>query len=468
MKKAFQWKPFIALVSSIAIPVAIQNLLATTGSMVDTMMLATLGQNYVGAVGLCAQFSTLLFSGYWGFIGGGILFMSQFWGARDFDGIRRSYGITLTFVMTVGILFNLFTGCFPSMIMNIYTNKPEIQEIGIQYLRYVGFSYPLQTLAITMSALLRSTEKIKIPLYAGILSVLSNCFFNYVFIFGQFGMPALGVTGAALGTFLSQFVNVSVIILLSWRKHIPFVLEFSKLFHWNKGFIRNYMQKCFPIICNEVAMGVSNMLINIVLGRQSTAAIAAVAVYRTIEGLIISFFSGFSNAASILIGKEVGAGAHEVAYEREKRLVYLCQGIVALVCVSVMLLHQPLFTAMGLQGEAFDICAQITLIYCIFAVIRMGNWVQNDSFRSAGDPAYGTILEISFMYLLVLPVVYLSNFVFHAPFLLVFALIFIDEPIRYILMQKHVYSGKWVQPVSAEGLATIEEFRKKHHIIKTS
>ena len=79
----------------IAIPVALQNLLTTTGSMVDTMMIAPLGETAVGAVGLCAQFSSLMFSGYWGFVGGGMLFFSQYWGAKDENGIDRSYGCLL-------------------------------------------------------------------------------------------------------------------------------------------------------------------------------------------------------------------------------------------------------------------------------------------------------------------------------------------------------------------------------------
>ena len=98
------------------------------------------------------------------------------------------------------------------------------------------------------------------------------------------------------------------------------------------------------------------------------------------------------------------------------------------------------------------------------ALIRMGNWVQNDTYRSAGDAAFGSMLEITFMYLMVLPFVYLSNFYFHAPFLLVFAFCYVDEPIRYIIMQRHLYSGKWIRPVSVPGLAALGEFRKAHGI----
>ena len=69
-------RQLIVMIAAIAFPVALQNLLTTTGSMVDTMMIASLGEKSVGAVGLCAQFSSLLFASYWGFVGGGMLFFS--------------------------------------------------------------------------------------------------------------------------------------------------------------------------------------------------------------------------------------------------------------------------------------------------------------------------------------------------------------------------------------------------------
>jgi Na+-driven multidrug efflux pump len=94
----------------------------------------------------------------------------------------------------------------------------------------------------------------------------------------------------------------------------------------------------------------------------------------------------------------------------------------------------------------------------------MQNWCMNDTFRSAGDSAFGSIMEIAFMFLMVQPVIHLANDYFHAPFLLVFLLCYVDEPIRYIIMQRHMYSGKWIKPVSDTGKATIGEFRKKHHI----
>lgn len=463
-KTSFDWKFFIRHIAIIAVPVALQNLLTTTGSMVDTMMLASLGEQTVGAVGLCAQFSSLMFSCYWGFVGGGMMFFSQYWGAKDHKGITRSYGLTLAFMLTVGLIFATLAVAAPEFVMTIYTDKPSIRQIGVTYLRIAGFAYPLQVLAMALSALLRSIEQVKVPLYGGIASVIANCFFNYLLIFGKCGLPRMGAAGAALGTVLAGIVNLLVLFFFIIKKKLPYALAFSSHFRWNRGFIRQYLIKCFPILLNEIAIGVGNMLINIVLGHQSEQAIAAVAVFRTLEGMVIAFFSGFSNAASVLVGKEVGAGNHETAYQRAWRLVYLCSGLIAAACLLMIGIHNPLLHAMGLSGESYRIGTGLLLIYSAAAIIRMGNWTQNDTYRSAGDAAFGSILEITFMFLMVIPLVYLANYALHAPFLLVFALCYSDEPIRYLIMQRHMYSGKWIKPVSDEGMATIEEFQERHGI----
>ena len=458
------WKELLAMMMTIALPVAMQNLLSTTGSMVDTIMLGRLGETTVGAVGLCAQFTSLMFSGYWGFIGGGMLFIAQFWGAGNDDGIRKSYGIMLAFVSitaTVGTYLALFQ---PMWVMKLYTNSEPIQKIGVEYLRLVGISYPFQILAVAMAALLRSTERVRIPLAGAIAAVVTNCVCNYILIFGKIGFPAMGVRGAACGTILSSIVNVLVIVVTAKACHVPYLLEISGRWKWDGALLKEFLKKSFPIIMNEILIGVGNMLINIVLGHQAEQAIAATAVFRTLEGLVIGFFAGFSSAATVLVGKEVGAGNHEEAYSRGWRLVYSCQVIVLIVCLTVLALHEPILHAMGLSGKSYQLAFSMFAIYTVLGTVRMGNWVQNDMYRSAGDPAFGSTLEICFMFLLVQPVIHLANGPLHWPFLVVFALCYVDEPIRYIIMQVHLYSMKWIKPVSDAGRSTIEAFREQYGI----
>ena len=123
MKTRFNWKDFIKKVAAIAVPVALQNLLTTTGSMVDTMMIAPLGETSVGAVGLCAQFSSLMFSCYWGFVGGGMLFLRNTGATRTATASTGLYGMTFGIHVGCGNYVHDINTCFPHLIMQLYTDK---------------------------------------------------------------------------------------------------------------------------------------------------------------------------------------------------------------------------------------------------------------------------------------------------------------------------------------------------------
>ena len=126
-----------------------------------------------------------------------------------------------------------------------------------------------------------------------------------------------------------------------------------------------------------------------------------------------------------------------------------------IACLLLIGLHTPILSLMGMRGESFRIAFGLICVYTVAALIRMGNWTQNDTFRAAGDATYGTVLEIVFMWAMVLPCVWVTGMVLHLPTLLVFACCYVDEPIRYVLMQRHLFNGKWIKPVTPEGRAAL-------------
>ncbi len=461
LRGRFDWKTFLRNVALIAVPVALQNLLTSTGTMVDTMMIARLGETEVGAVGLCSQFTNLMIAGYWGFVGGGMLFISQYWGAQDEEGICRSYGLMLTCIMTVAAIFASAAIFFPHVIMRLYTDKQSIQDVGIQYLKIVGFAYPLQLFSISASTLLRATERVRIPLFASIVSVFTNVFLNRVLIYGHLGLPAMGVRGAALATVCAAGVNLALIFIGCLFVKYPYIFRIRDHFRWAGEKVRLFMRRSYPIILNEIFIGVGNMTVNIVLGRQSEPTIAAIAVFRTLEGLIIGFFSGFASASSVLVGKDVGAGKLNDAYEKARRLIPLCVATIAVAGIFITLFRGNIARMMSLSGESYDIACYIIMVFSIVAVIRMGNWCSNDTFRASGDAVTGTVLEIVFMFAMVVPVVCFAGLKLRVSIYILFPLVYCDEIIRFIIMQIHLYSGKWIRPVTPQGMAQLEQFRSE-------
>lgn len=464
LKPKFKWGPFLKQLMVIAIPVSLQHLLTTTGTMVDTIMISALGDRVVGAVGLCGQFSSLLVAGFWGFMGGGMLFMSQYWGAKDEDALLRSYGIMWICMMTVSLFFCVAATCFPEVVMRVYTDKEATREIGVEYLRIVGFNYPLMVFCSAAAAFLRSTERVRIPLYASVSGVLVNVALNYLLISGHLGFPALGVKGAAIATVAGGAVNLLIIFVASQASGFKYLFMFRRHFRFVKGFLGSFFKKCFPILCNEILIGVSNALISIVFGHQSEAAIAAVAVVTTMEGIVISFFEGFANAGSILVGKSVGAGHLEEGYRRAPRIILVLGVVMVVLCSTIVLISSPIFTAMGLHDESLTIAKQMIIVFAIAMTFRMMNWVNNEIHRAAGDAFTGTVMEIGFMYLMVLPILYVTAYVWTPAFVFIYAARYVDEPFRFVIMNVHLAGGRWVRPVTSAGKKALPEFWKAHHI----
>ena len=163
---------------TIAFPIALQNLLTTTASMVDTIMIGRLGESCVAAVGICSQISSLFFSCYWGFASASILFFSQYWGADDEKGINRTFGITFICMAIVGFAFASLCIIRPEFLLGVYTDKEVFIQIGKPYMRIVGWAYPLQVFAVLISFLLRSTERVKAPLICSIVGFGSEFLFE--------------------------------------------------------------------------------------------------------------------------------------------------------------------------------------------------------------------------------------------------------------------------------------------------
>ena len=165
MKKTkVDWSIFFKAVVTIALPIALQNFLSTTASMVDTIMIGSQGELSVAAVGSCSQISSLFFSCYFGFAGGSLLFFSQYWGAGNEKGINKTFGLSMVFMLAIALLFGTMAVTNPEWILGIYTDKENIIEVAVPYIRIVGFAYPLQVLAMLVSFLMRSTERVKRPL----------------------------------------------------------------------------------------------------------------------------------------------------------------------------------------------------------------------------------------------------------------------------------------------------------------
>ena len=445
----------------IGLPVALQNLLTTSAGMVDTIMIGTQGESAMAAVGVCSLFSMLLFAGYFGFCNGGMIFFAQYWGAKDEGGICRAYGLTLVTMMAVGLAFGGLAVFAPEFILGIYTDKESVRAAGIPYLRIAGWSYPLQTLAMAAGSLLRSVEKVRIPLFASIVSLLTNTFLNWVLIFGRFGFPAMGVRGAAAATVIAGIAHILALYLCCLRDKRSLVTRFGDHYRWDRAFVKEFFGKIVFVVCNEVLYGAGQLLINMILGRQAEAALAAFAVFRTLEGFIFAFFGGFANASSVMVGKRIGAGEHWEGYREARRFILLTPLVTLGIWALILLLRGPLLRSFGLGEEALFYAQGMLFIYAVTGALRSCNYINNNIFRAGGESVFGTVIELCGLFLITLPATALCGLYLRLPFLGVFFMIYLDEFIRLGIILWYMRSGRWVKPVTHAGRERLEEFRKQ-------
>ena len=199
---------FMKSLCKIAIPVTLQSMLQASFSIVDQIMIGQLGETNISAVGLCGNFS-LIFSVVIGAVStvAGIL-IAQFIGAEDTKEAWSSFDVSLISGMVIATLFLFAAGVFPSQILGLYTRDVSIVNTGAVYFRIVAFSYIPMAAGNILSSWLRCREHATIPFWASFGAVAVNTGLNYLLIFGKFGLPCMGIKGAAIATLISQLFNL--------------------------------------------------------------------------------------------------------------------------------------------------------------------------------------------------------------------------------------------------------------------
>ena len=441
----------------IGMPIAIQGLLTSSLSFIDSLMVGSLGETALAAVGAAGQFGSLLFGFYWGLCCGGTIFIAQYHGVHDEDGIRRAHGLSATCMMAVTLIFSLLATFAPRFVIGIYAEDPSVRQLGAQYLRIIGVAYLFQTLSAAFSNVLGSTERVKIPLYASIASMITNTFLNWMLIYGNLGAPALGVRGAAIASLAAAVVNAAVLVGVCIRQRNVAVTRMKQMFLWPAEFVKDYFIKSTPLLINEMGYSVAVLVINIVFGRQGESNLAAVSIFRTLEGLLYSFFRGFANASSVMVGKRVGAGELKDATQQSVWFAILTPMLSFLLCVMVILLRGPLLSLFDISDSVRMTVTYILLAYAILGPTRHVNYIQNNIYRAGGESRVGTVIELGSIWLITVPLVLLTGFVFRAPFIVVFIASMFEELVKLPIELKYLLSRKWIKPVTEQGRAALKE-----------
>lgn len=463
-KKYFGDMGFWRIALKLAFPVAMQNLLTSSFILVDTIMVGQLGDLSLSAVGMAGQFGWFLNMITFGMCSGAAVFISQYWGAKDTAGIRRTYGIAVVSVCLISALFFVIGLLFPEGVVRIFNREPDVVEAGAAYLRIACWSYLATGVNMVFCIVLRSTENVKLPMYVSLVTTVLNAFMDYGLIFGAFGMPEMGIRGAALATVISAWAGPVLILAVSAIQRNMLISPIKELFGFNRRSIAQYYEKATPVIINETLWGLGTLLFSIIFANLGYQYYAAVTIFRTFDNIAFVFFIGLCNASSIMVGKNVGAGHIKRAVEDSRRFVLFVSLCSVLTGVLIIIFRFQLASVFNLSGsitqETLKLTASLLLVYGIELPMRNLPYILIvGTFRPGGDTKIGMKLDLLSLWLCSVPLTTLAAFVFKLPFIAVFAIMYIAEDyLKVILCVKYYFTYNWLRPVTDQGIKGLEEF----------
>ncbi|MBC8536251.1 MATE family efflux transporter [Feifania hominis] len=437
---------------AIAVPIALQNLISFGVSMMDTVMVGQLGQTQLSASALANQpgfvFNVMTF----GIGSGAAVLIAQYWGKKDMERIRHIFAIALRIAFCCSVILSALVLGFPGQIMRIFTPSEAVIAEGVRYLRVIGFTYLFFGVANTLMMTLRSIEVVRISVAVTSTSFVLNVILNYCLIFGKFGFPALGITGAAIATLcarISEFVIiVGYIAFFDKKLH----LRFRDLFVRDRELSADFRRHGLPVVVNETLWSLAVAVQSMILGRLGDDAVAANSIVSVVQQFVNVFIFGISNASAVIVGKTIGEGRHDKLkeYVRTFQVFFLIIG--ACACGLMLLLKNPIINLYNVPDSTKALASQFMIV---MSVIMFSISYTSPSLvgilRGGGDTRFVLMVDLIFMWAISVPFGAIAGLVLHFPAPLVFLCLKIDEPVKMIVSSVRIRSGKWIRDVTRTG-----------------
>lgn len=457
------WKSAIRL----AVPVALQNMLISSYSLADTLLVSNLGTASLSSVGMIGQWTFLMNMILVGFCSATSVFAAQFWGIKDTKRIKHICGISLIFALAVSVLFTVVSIAFPHMVISIFNKDEEVLSLGTDYLRVVAYSYIAVAITNILSSVLRAVENVKLPMYASAFTTVLNIFLDYCMIFGKFGFVKMGVKGAALATTVSAWLGVVLIVVISMCQKNIIAGKPKEYFSFSKNEVVSYLKKAAPVVLNEGMWGGGTFVYNVIFANMGYEYFSAVTILRSFENIALVMFFGMGSAASVMIGKSIGKGKIKEAVTDSKRFCIIVPVLAVILSVFIVIFRHQLVGIFNMGSNISELTLKtaniIMVIYAVAFPTRMLPYIQIVGiFRSGGDTVTGTKFELFCLWALSVPATIIAVYVFKVPFVVAFAIMYIFEDIpKNIFSIRHFLSNKWIKPVTKEGMAGLERLKEE-------
>lgn len=443
-------KKFLYAVIGIAIPVGLQSMLQSSFAMIDQLMVGQLGSTAVTAVEVAGR-PAFIYSVVLGAVSAiaGIM-ISQYLGMEDEEMADRSLSVNLIAATALAALFTVLCLLLPGQIVDIYIkDDPAVLNVGKDYLIRIVWTYLPMGISSILAVMIRCMDRAVWPLYAGITAAVVNTGLNYVLIFGHFGFPALGVTGAAVASVISQLVNLVLILIMFYRIRVRHRggLHFSLVLGAD-GY-RQFFVMLFPILINEFLWSVGQNVNTFIYGHLENGDLAAMSMTGPIQGLFIGALSGVSQAAGILIGKRLGAREYDEAYQESKKLMWYGLAGSLMLSALLILFRDPYVLLYKVEADVQATSSILLLAFAILAPVKVANMILGGGIiRSGGKTTYIMVIDMIGTWLVGAPLGLITAFVFRLPIGWVYFILSQEELVRLILTLIVFKRRKWMVSLS--------------------
>lgn len=448
-RKAMKKKDaFLSKFFSIAIPVLLQQILMNSLNFVDTLMISHLGPTVIAAVGLAGQTNYLLNLLFFGISTACAIFLSQFHGAQNKDGMKKITALALETALAGAFLFCMLATVFPGSVMRFFTDDGPAIASGIRYLKALGPGFFFLAFTQVYGVGLRVTGKAFIPLIASIISMVVNVCLNWAMIFGHLGFPAMHEGGAALATTISRLVEALLVVIAVHASRSACALSPRNLLV-PRSFIRFVLPTCLPVVCNEFLWAVGMAMNKVAFAKIGVDAVAVVGVNESISNLFLTAILAVSNACLIMMGQKIGAGEMKTARIWCKRFTLISFAIGGLMGLLLFLASPFLVVAFHLQGELSRIALSCLWVTALVMPLRSFAYtLLTGLLRAGGDTRFSMTVELCSIWLVGVPMAFLGAAVFRLPLWLVCALVHLEEVTEAIIGLFRLKSGRWLKKLT--------------------
>lgn len=440
----FRDRELTSAIIKIGIPIGLQNMLTSLLNMIDTIMIGSLGDSAVAAVGLANQWFFIFNLGIFGIVSGSTIFVAQYFGKGDMENLQVPVAYSMFLCAVLSCVFGFMAALAPSTVMRLFTDDLSTVADGVPYLRIASISYFMLALSLPIANAMRTTESAVIPLAVTGSALLINTFLNYVLIYGRFGAPALGVAGAATATSTARVIETALIVGFTFSDRVKIKIR-AKYFKIRRDFIGKYIRTIAPVVGNEGMWGLGTSMYNVMFGHTNNAIVAANQVSKNLEQIITALSIGVASAGAVIVGRKIGEKEPEEAYVYGGKFAVL-SSLTGFVLGVVMLVFMPLYLDLfSISPEAKVYAEYLIAAYAVFMAFKMYNYMNIVGIlRSGGDTRFCLILDTGSVWLVGVLLTFLALFVFDAPFWVVALCIVSEELIKAVIGFIRFKSRKWI------------------------